>query len=29
MVIDAKLSDFEKIGAPKQEERETRIQVAL
>ena len=29
LVIDAKLSDFEKIGAPKQRERETSIQVAL
>ncbi len=29
LVIDAKLSDFEKIGAPKQRERETTIQVTL
>jgi threonine synthase len=28
-IIDAKLSDFEKIGAPKQRERETSIQVTL
>jgi threonine synthase len=27
--IDAKLSDFEKIGAPKQRERETSVQVTL
>lgn len=29
LIIDAKLSDFEKIGAPKQMEREARIQVTL
>jgi len=29
LIIDAKLSDFEKIGAPKQRERETSIQVTL
>jgi threonine synthase len=29
LIIDARLSEFEKIGAPKQEERETRIQVTL
>jgi threonine synthase len=29
LVIDAKLSDFEKIGAPKQRERETSIQITL
>jgi threonine synthase len=28
-IIDAKLSDFDKIGAPKQGENETRIQVSL
>jgi len=29
LIIDAKLSDFEKIGAPKQKERETSIQATL
>jgi threonine synthase len=29
LIIDAKLSDFEKIGAPKQSERESRIQITL
>ena len=29
LIIDAKLSDFEKIGAPKQREMETGIQVTL
>ena len=29
LIIDAKLSDFEKIGAPKQRERETSIQATL
>jgi threonine synthase len=29
LIIDAKLSDFEKIGAPKQREREASIQAAL
>jgi threonine synthase len=29
LIIDARLSEFEKIGAPKQEEMETRIQATL
>ena len=29
LIIDAKLSDFERIGAPKHRERETRIQATL
>jgi threonine synthase len=29
LIIDAKLSDFEKIGAPKHREREASIQAAL
>jgi threonine synthase len=29
LIIDAKLSDFERIGAPKHRERETRIEATL